>query len=133
MAIRRYEGSGSGEFQEGDSGESRTDGSTENQSNGLTLPWTADTRQVQGRKSEKKILKKLGIRQHPNSGAGKIKFDGSNEDAIVEVKDANKSFTMNAAYLNSIYTTAIKQSKDAVLLIQFPDLTIECLIKRRTP
>jgi hypothetical protein len=49
------------------------------------------------------------------------------------VKDANKSFTMNAAYLNSIYTTAIKQSKDAVLLIQFPDLTIECLIKRRTP
>ena len=131
MDIRGHESSGSGEFQEESNGRPDTDGINAEQGDGIELPWRADTPQIKGRKSEKKILKRLGIRQHPNSGAGRIKFDGSNEDAVVEVKDANKSFTMNASYLNSIYVNAIKQSKDAVLLIQFPELTVECIIRRR--
>ena len=87
--------------------------------------------QVEGRVQEKRYLNKNKIKAHPNSGAGQIKFDGSTKDAVVELKNANKSFTMNATYLESLYKNAIQQEKDAVLVVMFPELIVECVIKRK--
>lgn len=71
------------------------------------------------------------MRGHPNSGAGKIKFDGSDEDCVMEVKDASKSYTLNRTYLESLFKTAAKQGKEAILIVEFPDLIVEAKISRK--
>lgn len=86
---------------------------------GIDLPWSPRTRQVQGRVSEQRAAKRLGARLHPNSGAGKIKFDYSTDDAIFEHKDANKTHTLNAAFLMDFFRKAARQNKDAVYVVQF--------------
>ena len=81
--------------------------------------------------TEKQTLKREGARAHPNSGAGSIKYDGSREDAVIEVKDAERSHTLSRTYLMSLFKTAARQGKDAVLIIEFPDLTVEAHIRRK--
>lgn len=108
----------------------------EDASDGLTrnLAWKAkatDSPQVKGRKEEKKYLKEKGVRLHPNSGALSIKYDGSTEHSIVEMKDASKSYAMTAKYVGDLFKHASKQSKDAILIIQFPEHIVECAIVRR--
>lgn len=93
--------------------------------------WSPPSRQQQGRSTEKKILRSIGARQHPNSGAGKIKEDGSTEEELVEVKDALKSFTLKAVDLNTSRRRAAQQGKQAMWLIQFPGFILECRIKPR--
>lgn len=75
----------------------------------------------------------MGLRAHPNSGAGNIKYDASDEDNLVEVKDANKSFTLNAAYLEDLFRTAARQSKTAVIIVKFPDIVIEAIVYKEHP
>ena len=97
----------------------------------VDLPWNPqDSPQVKGRKNEAPRAKKIGARLHPNSGAGTIKFDMSTDDAVIEMKTANKSYTMNQKYLESIFQNAVRQGKDAVLLIEFPDLVVTAHITR---
>jgi hypothetical protein len=50
---------------------------------------------------------------------------------VVEVKDANKSFTLNRTYLMDLFRTAARQGKDAVLIVEFPDMTATITINRR--
>ena len=95
------------------------------------MPWQPRSRQEDGRSTEKKVLKRYGVRSHPASGAGSIKFDGSDEERVVEVKDAAKSYTLNRTYLDSIFKYAAKQGKAAVLIIEFPDLVVEATITRK--
>jgi len=83
--------------------------------------WSVPSRQVQGRVTEKDILKKRGIKNHPNSGAGSIKYDGSDNETIVEVKDANKSYTLKGKELGDLYRHAAKEGKDGVFIIRFTD------------
>lgn len=71
------------------------------------------------------------MKAHPNSGAGSIKHDGSNNDVLMEVKDANKSYVMSRDYLLSLFKTAARQDKQAVLVVEFPDLTVEAVIRRK--
>lgn len=71
------------------------------------------------------------MKGHPNSGAGKIKYDGSNEDCVMEVKDAAKSYTLNRTYLDSLFKNAARQGKEAVLIVEFPDLVVEARITRK--
>ena len=85
----------------------------------IEMPWKANTRQVEGRVSEKKTAKELGARLHPNSGAGRIKFDFSNAETIFEHKDAGKTHSLNAAFLMDLFRKATRQSKDAVYIVQF--------------
>jgi len=66
------------------------------------------------------------------SGAGSIKWDGSDENTLVEVKTADKSHTLNRAYLASLFTQAARQGKDAMLIVEFPDLVVEARITRRS-
>jgi hypothetical protein len=49
----------------------------------------------------------------------------------MEVKDAAKSFTLNRTYLDSLFKNAAKQGKQAVLIVEFPDLVVEAVITRK--
>ena len=84
--------------------------------------WRKRSRQQEGSNTEKQILKRLGARAHPRSGAGKIKHDGSTEEELIEIKDAGKTFTMNGTYLTSLWRVAIKQDKKPVLIIKYTGL-----------
>ena len=96
-----------------------------------TQRWSKPTRQVQGRISEKKILKEIGAKIHPNSGAGRTKEDGHSEEELIEVKDALKSFTLNAKDLNMTRKRAAQQGKQGMWLIKFPGFILECRIRTR--
>lgn len=104
-------------------------------SDDLGLPYGVDTPQVRGRKTEKKIARKEGARLHPNSGAGRIKYDASDEDRLIEIKDANKSHTLQSSLLNDLFVKATRQGKDAVYIVTFMDqsLYVECRVRRRRP
>lgn len=99
---------------------------------GVALPWKPRSRQEQGRKTEAKVVK-IGLRAHPNSGAGSIKYDASDDETLVEVKDANKSYTLNAAYLEDLFKTAARQNKTAVMVVKFPNIIIEAIIYKESP
>lgn len=88
------------------------------------MPWSPRTRQEEGRKTERKVVRDRGGRVHPNSGAGHIKDDGSSDTELIEVKDAIKSHTIKASDLFALFRRAAKQSKDPVYVIQFRDHSI---------
>ena len=50
----------------------------------------------------------------------------------MEVKDADKSFTLSRRYLMSLFKNAARQSKEAVLVVEFPDLTVRATITRKS-
>lgn len=62
--------------------------------------------------SEKTELKKIGAKQHKNSGRGTVKGDGTWKDFVVDVKETKKSFTLNQDVWAKITTDAIKSGKD---------------------
>jgi hypothetical protein len=62
------------------------------------------------------------------SGAGSIRFDGSDREELVEVKDAVKSFTLKATLLRDLRKHAARQGKEPLLLIKFPEFTAEVRI-----
>lgn len=93
------------------------------------LPYAPrDTRQVEGRKTEGRILKALGAVLHPNSGAGNIKDDGHDDHRLYEIKDARKTHTLKADDLRALFVRAVRQGKQAVYLVYFSDqdFTVEC-------
>lgn len=65
------------------------------------------------------------------SGAGSIKGDGSDENRVYEVKDANKSFTVSLNDVITLYTQAAKRGKEGVLVIEFPGYTVEATITKK--
>jgi hypothetical protein len=87
----------------------------------MTVPWEPASRQEQGRRTESKLLRQLKMRQHPRSGAGSIKHDGSGEKDIIEIKDALKSFSLKEVDLRQAFELAARQSKTMMWLIKFPD------------
>jgi hypothetical protein len=91
--------------------------------------WNKPSRSVEGRITERKILKARGAKVHPISGAGKIKDDGSDSEAVYEVKDAVKTYTIKASEMRGLRRRAVMQGKQGVLLIKFPGFVMECFIK----
>ena len=69
--------------------------------------------------SEKKIAKKLGANVHPNSGALRIKHDASDDETLYEIKDANKSFTLTAEDLNTLWVRATRERKEGVFIVKY--------------
>lgn len=131
MDIRRSELSGAGELQGNSDEYAGATAGDSGSGSSISLPWTPRTRQEDGRATEKKVLKRYGVKGHPNSGAGKIKYDGSDDDCVMEVKDAAKSFTLNRTYLESLFKNAARQGKEAVLVVEFPDLVVEAVIRKK--
>lgn len=98
----------------------------------IDLPWKPQkTRQVEGRDSEKRQAKKHGVRLHPNSGAGHIKDDGSNDECIYEFKDANKTHTLKGEDLDGLFRRAVRQGKEAKYVILFGHVGLEAEITLR--
>lgn len=87
--------------------------------NDISLPWEPRSRQKEGERTERRIVKKRGGRVHPRSGAGRIKDDGSTDTEVIEVKDANVSHTLKARDLEALFERAVRQGKDAVYVIKF--------------
>ena len=85
----------------------------------LTLPWDTGSRQREGRLTEKRIAKELGAKVHPASGALRIKHDASDETTLYEIKDANKTHTIKAVELLSVWKEAAMAEKEAVYLVKF--------------
>ena len=79
------------------------------------------TPQQQGRKNERKLAKRYGAREHPNSGAGRIKDDASSDDAVFEFKKANKSHTVKLDDLKAIHRRAHREGKEPFYVIEFAD------------
>lgn len=96
------------------------------------MPWQPRTRQKQGDKTEKEVVTKKGGRVHPRSGAGSIKDDGSTDDAILEVKDANLVHTISGRDLAALFKRATRKGKRAEYIIYFQgsDVTLTGIITK---
>lgn len=100
------------------------------------LPWkNIDTPQISGRKIEKEYAKKYGARVHPMSGAGSIKGDYSNEEAVFEQKLVTKdhhTHSLNGKKLNELLQDALRNGKEAVYVVHFEEfnLTLEATVRR---
>lgn len=63
--------------------------------------------------SERGELKRIGAKEHKNSGRGQYqKADGSTDEFIVDVKEAGKSFTLNQDVWAKIVTDTLKTNKN---------------------
>ncbi len=67
--------------------------------------------------SEKSEAKRLGAKQHKNSGRGTQKGDASWKNFCVDFKEVSKSFTLNAEVWAKATTDAIKNHKDPMILV----------------
>jgi hypothetical protein len=106
---------------------------TEPKQNPLGLPYDPNqTPQVRGRKAEKAMGQTFGARMHPMSGAGSIKDDASNDVAVYEFKNVQKTHTINGSALKGLWRRAIKQDKTPMYVIYFEDddLTVICSITK---
>ena len=69
-------------------------------------------------------MKGKGARLHPMSGAGTVKFDGSDDDYIFEVKNTRRSFSLSGQLLANMFRLASRQGKQPKLLIRFSDFDL---------
>lgn len=69
--------------------------------------------------SERSELKRIGAKQHKNSGRGMVKADGSNENFVIDVKEYSKSFSINQDVWSKIVmdTMSVDRSKDPALMV----------------
>lgn len=76
-------------------------------------------------------MKRRGAKLHPNSGAGRIKWDGSDDQFLIEHKDATKQHALKAGYLKSLFMSAVRQGKEPLYVIKFsdPPLLVEVRIQ----
>lgn len=96
----------------------------------IELPWTVRSRQEDGRRTEAKIASQEGHRLTPNSGAGRIKGDArtAGDGNYLEIKDANKSYTMNAEELLTSWIRASREGVGCEWLIVFKN-GVKCRIQ----
>jgi outer membrane phospholipase A len=67
--------------------------------------------------SEKNESKRIGARQHKNSGRGIKKGDATWENFTVDFKESKKSFTLNHDVWAKATTDAIKNNNDPALVL----------------
>ena len=69
--------------------------------------------------SERGELKRIGAKQHKNSGRGMVKADGSNEDFVIDVKEYSKSYSVSQDSWAKIVSDTMKvdRKKDPALMV----------------
>ena len=67
--------------------------------------------------TEKSESKRIGAKQHKNSGRGTHKGDASWENFTVDFKEVGKSFTLNKAVWAKATTDAIKNGNDPAIIV----------------
>ena len=97
------------------------------------LPWKTDTRQVQGRNTERRLIKESGGVVHPSSGSGPIKDDGHTDETLIEVKDAIHVHRIIADDLLALYQRGIRQRLIPTYVVRFANgLILEGTIRADT-
>jgi outer membrane phospholipase A len=71
--------------------------------------------------SEKSESKRIGAKQHKNSGRGTHKGDASWENFTVDFKEVGKSFTLNKEVWAKATTDAIRNGNDPAIVIAMGD------------
>lgn len=67
--------------------------------------------------SEKTESKRLGAKQHKNSGRGTKKGDASWENFTIDFKEVGKSFTINKDVWAKVVTDAIRNGNDPAIVV----------------
>jgi len=67
--------------------------------------------------TEKSESKRIGAKQHKNSGRGTHKGDASWENFTVDFKEVEKSFTLNKEVWAKATTDAIKNGNDPAIVV----------------
>jgi len=67
--------------------------------------------------SERSESKRLGAKQHKNSGRNTKKGDASWKGFTIDFKESVKSFTLNADVWAKVVTDAIKNNNDPALVV----------------
>lgn len=67
--------------------------------------------------SEKSESKRLGAKQHKNSGRGIRKGDASWENFTIDFKEVGKSFTINKDVWAKATTDAIRNNNDPAIVV----------------
>jgi outer membrane phospholipase A len=67
--------------------------------------------------SEKSESKRIGAKQHKNSGRNTQKGDATWNNFVVDFKEVGKSFTINKEVWAKACTDAIKNGKDPAIFI----------------
>ncbi|MFZ9242883.1 MAG: hypothetical protein ACO295_06700 [Sediminibacterium sp.] len=69
--------------------------------------------------SEKAELKRIGAKQHPNSGRGPVKADGSDDDFVIDVKEYAKSYSVTQDSWAKIVTDTMRvdRKKNPALML----------------
>ena len=67
--------------------------------------------------SEKSESKRIGAKQHKNSGRGTHKGDATWNNFTVDFKEVGKSFTVNKEVWAKATTDAIKNNSDPAIII----------------
>lgn len=71
--------------------------------------------------SERSESKRLGAKQHKNSGRGIHKGDASWENFTVDFKEVGKSFTLNKDVWAKATTDAIRNNNDPAIVVVIGD------------
>lgn len=75
--------------------------------------------------SEKSESKRLGAKQHKNSGRNTKKGDASWESFTVDFKEVGKSFTINKDVWAKATTDAIRNNSDPAIVVVIGDSGIK--------
>lgn len=75
--------------------------------------------------SEKNESKRIGAKQHKNSGRGTHKGDATWENFTVDFKEVGKSFTLNKDVWAKASTDAIRNGNDPAIVVVIGDSGIK--------
>jgi hypothetical protein len=67
--------------------------------------------------SERSESKRIGAKQHKNSGRNTTKGDASWNNFVVDFKECSKSFTLNQSVWAKATTDALKKNMDPALIV----------------
>ena len=67
--------------------------------------------------SEKSESKRIGAKQHKNSGRNTVKGDASWNNFVIDFKEVSKSFTLNKEVWAKDVTDAIKKNMDPAIVV----------------
>jgi outer membrane phospholipase A len=67
--------------------------------------------------SEKSESKRIGAKQHKNSGRNNQKGDASWNNFVVDFKEVGKSFTLNKEVWAKATTDALRNKKDPAIVV----------------
>jgi hypothetical protein len=83
----------------------------------MFLKLTLTKKEKENTMTEKSESKRLGAKQHKNSGRNNQKGDASWESFVIDFKEVGKSFTLNKDVWAKATTDAIKNGKDPAIVV----------------